>query len=68
MFSRCDSRSDDDPEIWAENGSSAIQNRKIFLRWYVTKLNGDPTRTEYWEYLDKVGYDADLILLESDAC
>lgn len=28
----------------------------MFLRWYLTKLNSDPTRMEYWEYLDKVGY------------
>ena len=26
-----------------------------FLRWYLTKLNSDCTRMEYWEYLDKVG-------------
>lgn len=26
-----------------------------FLRWYLTKLNSDPSKMEYWAYLNKVG-------------
>lgn len=44
VFSSRDSRSEEDPDVWANNNSAAIQNRKIFLRWYLTKLNSDPTR------------------------
>ncbi|EME40875.1 hypothetical protein DOTSEDRAFT_65494 [Dothistroma septosporum NZE10] len=55
VFSSRDSRSEDDPETFVSEESSAIQNRKMFLRWYLTKLNSDPGKMEYWEYLDKVG-------------
>jgi len=55
VFVTRDSRSTEDPEEWPTLGGSTIQRRKIFLRWYLTKLNSDPTTTEYWEYLDKVG-------------
>lgn len=55
VFSNRDSRSEEDPDIWVKEDSSTIQNRKMFLRWYLTKLNSDPTKFEYWEYLDKVG-------------
>lgn len=47
VFSSRDSRQEDDPEVWANINSAAIQNRKIFLRWYLTKLNSDPTRHAY---------------------
>lgn len=30
-------------------------HRKMFLRGYLSKLCSDPTRMEFWEYLDKVG-------------
>ncbi|KAF3914908.1 hypothetical protein ABW20_dc0107714 [Dactylellina cionopaga] len=40
---------------WVSEDSAQIQHRKMFLRWYLTKLNSDCTRMEYWEYLDKVG-------------
>ncbi|KAH9818575.1 Protoglobin [Teratosphaeria destructans] len=56
VFRNRDSRSEVDPEVWPEQNSTAIQNRKIFLRWYFTKLTSEPTSMEYWEYLDKVGY------------
>ncbi|KAF2769226.1 hypothetical protein EJ03DRAFT_293189 [Teratosphaeria nubilosa] len=56
VFRSRDSRSEVDPEVWPEQNSTAIQNRKIFLRWYFTKLTSDPSSMEYWEYLDKVGY------------
>lgn len=32
-----------------------VQRRKIFWKWYLTRLFSDPSRLEYWEYLDKVG-------------
>lgn len=55
IFSSRDSRATVDPETWVTEDSAQIQHRKLFLRWYLTKLNGDPTKMEYWEYLDKVG-------------
>ncbi|KAA8648599.1 hypothetical protein EYZ11_001596 [Aspergillus tanneri] len=35
--------------------SPQILRRKMFLRWYLTKLCSDPTQMEFWRYLDKVG-------------
>ncbi|KAK4034051.1 Protoglobin-domain-containing protein [Parachaetomium inaequale] len=35
--------------------SPQILHRKSFLRAYLKKLCSDPTRMEFWEYLDKVG-------------
>ncbi|KAF9738512.1 hypothetical protein PMIN06_001669 [Paraphaeosphaeria minitans] len=35
--------------------SPQILHRKMFLRAYLTKLCSDPSKMEYWEYLDKVG-------------
>lgn len=35
--------------------SPQIQHRKAFLRAYLVKLCSDPSRMEFWEYLDKVG-------------
>lgn len=35
--------------------SPQILHRKMFLRGYLTKLCSDPSRMEFWEYLDKVG-------------
>ncbi|PYI03966.1 hypothetical protein BO78DRAFT_399335 [Aspergillus sclerotiicarbonarius CBS 121057] len=32
-----------------------VQRRKIFWKWYLTRLFSDPSQKEYWEYLDKVG-------------
>lgn len=55
VFTTRDSRKEDQPEKWVTEESAQIQNRKMFLRWYLTKLNSDPTKMEYWEYLDKVG-------------
>lgn len=55
VFSQRDSRSETDPEQWVTEDGAQIQHRKMFLRWYLTKLNSDPTKMEYWEYLDKVG-------------
>ena len=35
--------------------SPQIQHRKVFLRGYLNKLCSDPSRMDFWEYLDKVG-------------
>ncbi|KAF2013970.1 hypothetical protein BU24DRAFT_424978 [Aaosphaeria arxii CBS 175.79] len=35
--------------------SPQIMHRKMFLRGYLNKLCSDPSRMEFWEYLDKVG-------------
>lgn len=35
--------------------SPQILHRKMFLRAYLNKLCSDPSRMEFWEYLDKVG-------------
>ena len=55
VFSTRDSRDETDPEFWVKEEGPQIQNRKMFLRWYLTKLNMDPSNMEYWEYLDMVG-------------
>lgn len=55
VFSNRDSRNEENPDRFVEEDGNIIQNRKIFLRRYLTKLNSDPTKMEYWEYLDKVG-------------
>jgi hypothetical protein len=36
--------------------SPQILHRKLFLRAYLIKICSDPTKMEFWEYLDKVGY------------
>jgi hypothetical protein len=40
---------------WYTENSPQIQRRKMFLRWYLTKLCSDPTEMEFWRYLNKVG-------------
>ncbi|KAF2108163.1 Protoglobin-domain-containing protein [Lophiotrema nucula] len=42
-----------DPNL-SEN-SPQILHRKMFLRKYLQALCSDPSRMEFWEYLDKVG-------------
>lgn len=42
-----------DPNLTEQ--SPQILHRKMFLRGYLTKLCSDPSKLEYWEYLDKVG-------------
>ena len=54
-FVNRDSRNEDNPENWPTEDDARIQHRKLFLRWYLTRLNSDPCKIEYWEYLDKVG-------------
>lgn len=50
------STSDEQPieEFFSEN-SPQINRRKMFLRWYLTKVCSDPTQMEFWRYLNKVG-------------
>lgn len=38
-----------------EEDSPQILHRKMFLRGYLNKLCSDPSKMEFWEYLDKVG-------------
>ncbi|THY66103.1 hypothetical protein D6C97_01997 [Aureobasidium pullulans] len=38
---------------WGPDSMNLIKIQ--FFRWYLTKLNSDCTRMDYWEYLDKVG-------------
>lgn len=42
-----------DPNL-SEN-SPQIMHRKMFLRGYLNKLCSDPSKMEFWEYLNKVG-------------
>ncbi|KAF2185650.1 hypothetical protein K469DRAFT_738944 [Zopfia rhizophila CBS 207.26] len=42
-----------DPNL--NDSSPQILHRKMFLRGYLNKLCSDPSRMEFWEYLDKVG-------------
>jgi len=55
VFSTRDSRNEEDPDRWIGEEDAQIRHRKMFLRWYLTKLNSDPSKMEYWQYLDKVG-------------
>lgn len=55
VFTTRNSKDEGPVDSWATEDSAQIQHRKMFLRWYLTKLNSDCTRMEYWEYLDKVG-------------
>ena len=38
-----------------DENSPQIRYRKMFLRGYLQKLCSDPSKYEFWEYLDKVG-------------
>ncbi|KAI5208984.1 hypothetical protein E4T39_00945 [Aureobasidium subglaciale] len=58
VFTTRDSRDEGPVESWPTEDSAQIEHRKMFLRWYLTKLNSDCTRMDYWEYLDKVGNEA----------
>jgi hypothetical protein len=35
--------------------SSQIQYRKLFLQGYLQKICSDPSKFDFWEYMDKVG-------------
>ncbi|KKK22756.1 hypothetical protein P175DRAFT_0492865 [Aspergillus ochraceoroseus IBT 24754] len=42
-------------EDFFHEDSPQIQRRKMFLRWYLTKICSDPTHMDFWRYLNKVG-------------
>ncbi|OJJ47684.1 hypothetical protein ASPZODRAFT_141259 [Penicilliopsis zonata CBS 506.65] len=42
-------------EEFMNEESPQILRRKMFLRWYLTRLCSDPSSMEFWKYLDKVG-------------
>jgi hypothetical protein len=39
-----------------DEDSPQIKHRKMFLTAYLNKICSDPSKFEFWEYLDKVGY------------
>ncbi|KAL4939844.1 hypothetical protein BDV06DRAFT_224623 [Aspergillus oleicola] len=41
-------------DFYGEN-SPPIMRRKMFLRWYLTKIISDPMQMDFWRYLNKVG-------------
>ncbi|KAJ5960228.1 uncharacterized protein N7479_007378 [Penicillium vulpinum] len=42
-------------EEYLHEETPKIKRRKMFLRWYLTRLCQDPTTMDFWRYLDKVG-------------
>ncbi|OQE79101.1 hypothetical protein PENNAL_c0053G06575 [Penicillium nalgiovense] len=42
-------------EEYLHEETPKIQRRKMFLRWYLTRLCQDPTTMDFWRYLNKVG-------------
>ncbi|PYI16875.1 hypothetical protein BO86DRAFT_246529 [Aspergillus japonicus CBS 114.51] len=46
---------DEEETTYPTFDSAYIQRRRMFLRWYMTKLCSDPTKPEFYEYLNKVG-------------
>lgn len=54
VFYSRDSRRSSDPDEWPTLSGPEISRRKIFLKWYLQRLNSDPNASGYWEYLDKV--------------
>lgn len=42
-------------EEYLSEEAPKIKRRKMFLRWYLTRLCQDPTTMDFWRYLDKVG-------------
>ncbi|KAE8353730.1 Protoglobin-domain-containing protein [Aspergillus coremiiformis] len=50
------SASEAEPEDLFTIDSPHVQRRKIFWKWYLTRLLcSDPSQIEYWSYLQKVG-------------
>ncbi|KAL4871592.1 hypothetical protein BDV12DRAFT_194354 [Aspergillus spectabilis] len=54
-FHTRDTASDAPIEEYYKEESPQIMRRKMFLRWYLTKLISDPTQMDFWRYLNKVG-------------
>ncbi|KAF1952768.1 hypothetical protein CC80DRAFT_478831 [Byssothecium circinans] len=44
-----------DEEDYYGPDSKNMKNRAMFVRWYLTKLNSDPSTPQYWEYMNMVG-------------
>ncbi|KAL2001677.1 hypothetical protein VTN02DRAFT_1430 [Thermoascus thermophilus] len=42
-------------DAFPDENSPQIRHRKMFLRGYLNRLCTDPSKMEFWEYLDKVG-------------
>ncbi|KAJ5344260.1 hypothetical protein N7541_005857 [Penicillium brevicompactum] len=42
-------------EDYLHEETPQIKRRKMFLRWYLTRLCQDPTTMDFWRYLNKVG-------------
>ncbi|KAJ5773497.1 hypothetical protein N7457_008393 [Penicillium paradoxum] len=42
-------------EDYLHEDTPKIKRRKMFLRWYLTRLCQDPTTMDFWRYLNKVG-------------
>ncbi|KAJ5582577.1 hypothetical protein N7535_001197 [Penicillium sp. DV-2018c] len=42
-------------EDYLNEETPKIKRRKMFLRWYLTRLCQDPTTMDFWRYLNKVG-------------
>ncbi|RAH54347.1 hypothetical protein BO85DRAFT_500176 [Aspergillus piperis CBS 112811] len=55
VFKTRSTTSEEDLDEYPEFKSPYIQCRRMFLRWYITRICSDPTKIEFWAYLDKVG-------------
>ncbi|PWY67901.1 hypothetical protein BO70DRAFT_262392, partial [Aspergillus heteromorphus CBS 117.55] len=55
VFRTRDTASDEEIENWPVLESPPVQRRRQFLRWYMTKLCSDPSKMEFWRYLNQVG-------------
>ncbi|KAL4779602.1 Protoglobin-domain-containing protein [Aspergillus varians] len=54
-FHTKDTASEAPIEDFHTENSPPIIRRKMFLRWYLTKLVTDPMQMDFWRYLNKVG-------------
>ncbi|KAE8136506.1 Protoglobin-domain-containing protein [Aspergillus pseudotamarii] len=55
VFRTRSTASEDEVADYPTFDSPYIQRRRMFLRWYMTKLCTDPTKPEFYEYLNTVG-------------
>ncbi|GKZ83427.1 hypothetical protein AnigIFM56816_008520 [Aspergillus niger] len=55
VFQTRSTTSELDVDEYPEFKSPYMQCRRMFLRWYITRICSDPTKIEFWAYLDKVG-------------
>ncbi|KAL4975073.1 Protoglobin-domain-containing protein [Aspergillus desertorum] len=54
-FHTKDTASEAPIEDFYNEDSPPIMRRKMFLRWYLTKIVTDPMQMDFWRYLNKVG-------------